>query len=94
MMVWLLAPPTLVALSKYFVLSIVAVMGSRPVLNLRSSRRDDVMRTGRSTVDESAYEMHASRGLSYKSSMAMDRLGSFLPKVEPEQHYHSSRNRI
>ncbi|CAE6354544.1 unnamed protein product [Rhizoctonia solani] len=82
MMVWLLAPPTLVALSKYFVLSIVPAMGSRLVLNLRSSRSDDIMPTGRSTADENAYEMHPSKGLSQKSYG--NKVGSFSPKVEVE----------
>lgn len=61
MMVWLLAPPTLVALSKYFVLSIVPTMGARLVLNLRGSRREDIMPTGKSTSadDNAVYEMHA-----------------------------------
>ncbi|CUA67041.1 hypothetical protein RSOLAG22IIIB_02959 [Rhizoctonia solani] len=61
MMVWLLAPPTLVALSKYFVLCVVPTMGSRLVLNLRGSRREDLMPThsGRTTSDEHAYEMNA-----------------------------------
>ncbi|KAG9090283.1 hypothetical protein FRC06_001136 [Ceratobasidium sp. 370] len=58
MMVWLLAPPTLVALSKYFVLSIVPTMAARLVLNLRGSRREDVMPTNPSTTDH-AYEMQA-----------------------------------
>ncbi|CAE6427253.1 unnamed protein product, partial [Rhizoctonia solani] len=42
MVVWLFAPPTLVALSKYFVLSFIPTMGSRLVLNLRTSRREDI----------------------------------------------------
>ncbi|KAF8608375.1 hypothetical protein BDV93DRAFT_519419 [Ceratobasidium sp. AG-I] len=67
MMVWLLAPPTLVALSKYFVLSVVPTMGARLVLNLRGSRREDVMPTGGSTTDNGVYEMHAKGGTSSKS---------------------------
>ncbi|KAG8727377.1 hypothetical protein FRC12_022550 [Ceratobasidium sp. 428] len=62
MMVWLLAPPTLVALSKYFVLAIVPTMAGRLVLNLRGSRREDVMPTSPSTTDNAgagAYEMQA-----------------------------------
>ncbi|CAE6417608.1 unnamed protein product [Rhizoctonia solani] len=62
MMVWLLAPPTLVALSKYFVLCVVPTMGARLVLNLRGSRREDLMPThsGKTTSDEQyAYEMNA-----------------------------------
>ncbi|KAG8741325.1 hypothetical protein FRC10_002987 [Ceratobasidium sp. 414] len=60
MMVWLLAPPTLVALSKYFVLAIVPTMGARLVLNLRGSRREDIMPTSPSTTDHAGmYEMQA-----------------------------------
>ncbi|KAJ1306088.1 hypothetical protein OPQ81_010800 [Rhizoctonia solani] len=62
MMVWLLAPPTLVALSKYFVLCVVPTMGARLVLNLRGSRREDLMPThsGRTTSDDQhAYEMNS-----------------------------------
>ncbi|KAG8731039.1 hypothetical protein FRC12_019931 [Ceratobasidium sp. 428] len=66
MMVWLAAPPTLIALSKYFVLAVVPAMGARLVLNLRSSRREDVMPTaGRSTTEDViVYEMHIKGGLS------------------------------
>ncbi|KAG9114246.1 hypothetical protein FRC07_007675 [Ceratobasidium sp. 392] len=66
MTVWLAAPPTLIALSKYFVLAVVPAMGARLVLNLRSSRREDVMPTGgRSTAEDAAvYEMRAKGGLS------------------------------
>ncbi|KAG8748878.1 hypothetical protein FRC11_011786 [Ceratobasidium sp. 423] len=62
MMVWLLAPPTLVALSKYFVLCVVPTMGARLILNLRGSRREDLMPThsGKTTSDDPyAYEMNA-----------------------------------
>lgn len=38
MIVWIIAPPSLVALAKYFSLAIVNVMISRLVLNLRSCR--------------------------------------------------------
>ncbi|KAF8608376.1 hypothetical protein BDV93DRAFT_519421 [Ceratobasidium sp. AG-I] len=58
MMVWLLAPPTLVALSKYFVLSVVPTMGARLVLNLKGARREDLLPTGRSTSDDPGFEMH------------------------------------
>ncbi|KAG8683267.1 hypothetical protein FRC08_014385, partial [Ceratobasidium sp. 394] len=70
MMVWLLAPPTLVALSKYFVLSIVPTMGARLVLNLRGSRREDIMPTSPSTTDHAAagiYELQA-KGLHSSSN--------------------------
>ncbi|QRV98046.1 dephospho-CoA kinase [Ceratobasidium sp. AG-Ba] len=59
MLVWLLAPPTLVALSKYFVLCVVPTMGARLVLNLRGSRREDLMPTGASTSDHAVYELQA-----------------------------------
>ncbi|KAG9105595.1 hypothetical protein FRC07_009159 [Ceratobasidium sp. 392] len=66
MTVWLVAPPTLIALSKFFVLAVVPAMGARLVLNLRSSRREDVMPTGgRSTAEDAAvYEMRAKGGQS------------------------------
>ncbi|CAE6417605.1 unnamed protein product [Rhizoctonia solani] len=91
MMVWLLAPPTLAALSKYFVLAIIPTMGSRLILNLRSSRREDIMPTGRTTADETAYEMHPSKGLSRKSSG--DILGTFSPKVGSGNRYISAQER-
>ncbi|KAG8683266.1 hypothetical protein FRC08_014384, partial [Ceratobasidium sp. 394] len=40
MITWIVAPPTLVALAKYFGLAIVNVMISRLVLNLRSCQKD------------------------------------------------------
>ncbi|CAE7149587.1 unnamed protein product [Rhizoctonia solani] len=92
MVVWLFAPPTLVALSKYFVLSFIPTMGSRLVLNLRTSRREDIIPTGRSTTEETACEMRPSKGLSHKSSG--DRLGAFSPKMGYEQHYLSEQHRI
>ncbi|KEP46981.1 putative transmembrane protein [Rhizoctonia solani 123E] len=91
MMVWLLAPPTLVALSKYFVLAIIPTMGSRLVLNLRSSRREDIMPTDRTTADETAYEMHPSKGLLHKSSG--DRLGTFSPNAGSGQRCLSAQER-
>ncbi|EUC62439.1 transmembrane protein, putative, partial [Rhizoctonia solani AG-3 Rhs1AP] len=91
MMVWLLAPPTLVALSKYFVLAIIPTMGSRLVLNLRSSRREDIMPTDRTTADETAYEMHPSKGLLHKSSV--DRLGTFSPNAGSGHRYLSAQER-
>ncbi|CAE6466556.1 unnamed protein product, partial [Rhizoctonia solani] len=40
MVAWIVAPPTLVALAKYFSLAMVNVMISRMVLNLRSCQAD------------------------------------------------------
>ncbi|QRV84000.1 dephospho-CoA kinase [Ceratobasidium sp. AG-Ba] len=65
MVVWIVAPLSLVALSKYFTLAIVPAMGARLVLNLRGSSREDVMPTtgGRSTTDDSrGFEMQAKGG--------------------------------
>ncbi|QRV98047.1 dephospho-CoA kinase [Ceratobasidium sp. AG-Ba] len=64
MLIWIVAPPSLVALSKYFVLAVVPTMGARLVLNLRGSRREDLMpTTGRSTTDDSrGFEMQAKGG--------------------------------
>ncbi|QRV98048.1 transmembrane protein [Ceratobasidium sp. AG-Ba] len=65
MVIWITAPLSLVALSKYFTLAIVPAMGARLVLSLRASGRQDVMPTtgGQSTTDDSrAFEMQAKGG--------------------------------
>jgi hypothetical protein len=62
-----------------FVLSIVPTMGARLVLNLRSSRREDVTPTGRSTgADDMAFEMHA-KVVSHKASGDQIVIGSYGP---------------
>ncbi|KAG8741324.1 hypothetical protein FRC10_002986 [Ceratobasidium sp. 414] len=43
MVTWIVAPPTLVALAKYFCLAIVNVMISRLVLNLRSCQKEPLV---------------------------------------------------
>lgn len=53
LIVWLVGPPTLVAMPKYFTMAVVNVMGFRLVLNLRGLRGDRVMASsGGATSDE------------------------------------------
>ncbi|QRW25374.1 dephospho-CoA kinase [Rhizoctonia solani] len=97
MMVWLLAPPTLVALSKYFVLCIVPTMGARLVLNLRGSRREDLMPTnsGKTTSDDHyGYEMSAKISSNRSHNGTPDRSVVFVSRDEVRIGAFSPQDRI
>ncbi|CAE6426000.1 hypothetical protein RSOLAG1IB_05872 [Rhizoctonia solani AG-1 IB] len=97
MMVWLLAPPTLVALSKYFVLCVVPTMGARLVLNLRGSRREDLMPTNdaRTTSDDQyAYELSAKISSNRSHNGTPDRSVVFVSRDEVRVGALSPQDRI
>ncbi|KAG8741326.1 hypothetical protein FRC10_002988 [Ceratobasidium sp. 414] len=96
MAVWLFAPPTLAALPKYFVLAVMPTMGARLVLNLRSSRREDIMPTGREDPGTGTYEMHTKGGPSKplpreRFMFASIRAGE---AVDDEERHLSAQERI
>ncbi|CAE7149578.1 unnamed protein product [Rhizoctonia solani] len=96
MMVWLLAPPTLVALSKYFVLCVVPTMGARLILNLRGSRREDLMPThsGRTTSDDQQYEMNAKISANRSNNGTPDRSVVFVSRDEVRIGAFSPQDRV
>ncbi|KDN37173.1 hypothetical protein RSAG8_10305, partial [Rhizoctonia solani AG-8 WAC10335] len=97
MMVWLLAPPTLVALSKYFVLCVVPTMSARLVLNLRGSRSEDLMPThsGGTTSDEQyAYEMNAKISANRSNNDTPDRSVVYVSRDEVRIGAFSPQDRI
>ncbi|KEP46762.1 dephospho-CoA kinase [Rhizoctonia solani 123E] len=74
LIVWLVGPPTLVAMPKYFTQAVVNVMGFRLVLNLRGLRGDRVMASsGGIASDDMNMEMSdikGSRGVPRRSGFS------------------------
>ncbi|KAG8702995.1 hypothetical protein FRC08_003128 [Ceratobasidium sp. 394] len=59
LLVWLLAPPSLAALPKYFLLAIIPAMGARLVLNLKGSHRRCLLSTSLTAASGNEYELNA-----------------------------------
>ncbi|QRV98049.1 hypothetical protein RhiJN_26068 [Ceratobasidium sp. AG-Ba] len=100
MMVWLAAPPTLAALPKYFVTSLIPTMGARLVLNLRSSRPEDIMPTGRATTTTEGtvgYELSAKGAPGSTRPVGRFTFGSIRggeTYIEEEERHLSAQERI
>ncbi|QRW04349.1 dephospho-CoA kinase [Ceratobasidium sp. AG-Ba] len=76
LIVWLVGPPTLVAMPKYFTMAIVNVMGFRLVLNLRGLRGDRIMpSSGGGTSDD----MELSEVKGSRNNASRDGRGTFSP---------------